>query len=467
MKATVDHPTDVLSTHGSRARTTMLPLLMWCMLVMVGCIDEGQAICEVGAVRCVQNELQQCTTNLEYDVLEVCDVGCEAGRCACDGFAPECDGDEVTQCQAGVVTSAICSNGCQDGQCVECDPGDHECELPVATLPCEGTQTRCDGDLLLRCTDGTFVEEAACEYGCDEGACTEPDCEEICQGACTAEGTCVQCEALTEFAPASDAYNLLSADLPVVWSDRRDTGWFTHNFALVESPLGPAINASTNVQAWFTDDTVPGLFVGASRALALAFTPAEVVSAYVHDGCTSAITDAQLSVAGYEGYRRVMSCPAGHRWDEVALWPAERDYIVSLQARLVTPCDDSAMDRALDSLQVSTLPAVFPPSVAVFAGTYVGGSNASNAQHSLMFELLADGTLQGTSTWPVTGEFTLVGSVNEAGLVSIQDDAPERITGFKRGLYTGTVNLDNGTITGTYADSGDPTLPIAPWSASR
>ncbi|MBA2556558.1 MAG: hypothetical protein H0V12_04310 [Chloroflexi bacterium] len=82
------------------------------------------------------------------------------------------------------------------------------------------------------------------------------------------------------------------------------------------------------------------------------------------------------------------------------------------------------------------------------AGRYTGAVSDPAAQHELTFTVADNGIIEGTSTWPQTGEFVLSGQVNADGTFQMTDDAPERL-GFRRGVYQGTIAAD-GSLTGTY-----------------
>lgn len=105
--------------------------------------------------------------------------------------------------------------------------------------------------------------------------------------------------------------------------------------------------------------------------------------------------------------------------------------------------------------------------VAAFAGNYQGGlQTPANAAHTIAITIAQNGQVSGTSTWANTGNFTLTGTIDANGVLSMADDAPERIAGFNRGIYAGQANAETGQITGTYAE-GDANNVFGNWTAAR
>lgn len=85
------------------------------------------------------------------------------------------------------------------------------------------------------------------------------------------------------------------------------------------------------------------------------------------------------------------------------------------------------------------------------------------AAHSFAIQINPDGSVEGLSEWPETGQFTLVGQVNSDGTVVFVDDAPERL-GFRRGTYEGVITSDT-TIEGVYYEQGQEADQF-PWVAT-
>lgn len=85
---------------------------------------------------------------------------------------------------------------------------------------------------------------------------------------------------------------------------------------------------------------------------------------------------------------------------------------------------------------------------SALVGRYTGSVADPTASHSFAFLVAENGTIQGTTIWPNTGEFQLAGTVNPDGTFQMTDDAPER-RGFRRGIYQGAIAAD-GSISGVY-----------------
>ncbi len=125
------------------------------------------------------------------------------------------------------------------------------------------------------------------------------------------------------------------------------------------------------------------------------------------------------------------------------------------------------------AIQGFELPPPFVPGggggqgVAAFAGNYQGGvQTPANAAHTVAISIAQNGQVTGTSTWANTGNFALTGTIDANGVLNMTDDAPERIQGFNRGIYTGQANAQTGQITGTYAE-GNANNVLANWTIAR
>lgn len=85
------------------------------------------------------------------------------------------------------------------------------------------------------------------------------------------------------------------------------------------------------------------------------------------------------------------------------------------------------------------------------AGVWEGGVGHADATHRFSLSVDENGNVTGSSTWPATGNFALVGSVQADGSIRFNDDAAARL-GFRTGVYEGRLNLD-GSGSGTYYES--------------
>lgn len=119
--------------------------------------------------------------------------------------------------------------------------------------------------------------------------------------------------------------------------------------------------------------------------------------------------------------------------------------------------------------------AVDPVMTQTYAGTVSNPEN-DNVRHQL--ELTVDESLQitGISRWPdnpslglAAREFSLRGTVDGSGELEFRDDTPERIPGFRRGVYTGNLNPAGGVMRGQYYEIDETTDELfyfGDWTAS-
>jgi TIR domain len=116
--------------------------------------------------------------------------------------------------------------------------------------------------------------------------------------------------------------------------------------------IGQGLNASTNVEKWFSDLTTPGIFVGVSKLLvADHFTPATALLAF---GTQCDFLSQQTATSGgLAGFLDMWTCPhSTTRFETVALWPENHSFIAFIELKIVTPADEVSGRRALGSLSV-------------------------------------------------------------------------------------------------------------------
>lgn len=150
-----------------------------------------------GLTGCLKDELLTCSMGdgcLVWAPVAKCSNGCESGACKrgpadnvdeCPGIGVSgCKGNRRVVCQPGDgkyvwVTVAECSNGCNNGACVNSPSCQDKC-------PAEGT-SGCLNDDAMTCAmgDGCLVwaKVATCSNGCQDGACIGKDfCVNTCPG---------------------------------------------------------------------------------------------------------------------------------------------------------------------------------------------------------------------------------------------------------------------------------------------
>ncbi len=113
-----------------------------------------------------------------------------------------------------------------------------------------------------------------------------------------------------------------------------------------------------------------------------------------------------------------------------------------------------------------------------FRGAVTGPANGA-ASHQLQISVDAGLRVTGTSQWPAqqsgnpplpARSFQLSGASDAAGRFEFVDDTPERIPGFRRGVYLGAYNSASGRIVGEYYEFNAATQELfyfGDWSASR
>lgn len=123
-----------------------------------------KSTCLPAQVSCVNGQLRHCRDG-SWEVLVSCDptefCSTELGRCTlCEpGRDTTCNGSRLERCRA-------------DGEGYElvqdCQSAGKVCDValsPEACLTCRASDRRCDGDMLLRCSQGAFSEGQPCAAG--------------------------------------------------------------------------------------------------------------------------------------------------------------------------------------------------------------------------------------------------------------------------------------------------------------
>lgn len=112
---------------------------------------------------------------------------------------------------------------------------------------------------------------------------------------------------------------------------------------------------------------------------------------------------------------------------------------------------------------------------STFRGTVTNPQNP-NVQHTIQLTVNSNLQLSGTSSWPAAPArnlpartFNLSGRSDTSGRFEILDDTPERIPGFRRGVYLGLFNSASGAMVGEYYEFNQATnqlLYFGDWTAS-
>ena len=154
-----------------------------------------------------------------------------------------------------------------------------------------------------------------------------------------------------------DDSGAIRLDVPTAWGNVNGRAWKASNIDGFGNGtlLGARLTASPNVTAWRAagELTTPGILVGVSRALSTRWKPRSLANAFNYEGCRFA-SDEPYSRGGLTGWQVRFECPGSQtRWVTVAATSAAAPgAIVLVQAKLVTPNDDEAYERALATLVV-------------------------------------------------------------------------------------------------------------------
>jgi hypothetical protein len=158
-----------------------------------------------------------------------------------------------------------------------------------------------------------------------------------------------------EYIEISDNSGQISVQVPSVWADTPGNGWHTRGIRGVPdgTRVGPGLNAAPNVEAWKDDLETPGVFIGASRKLLESQSPTTLIRRTPPAGCSSTESTTYASPA-FTGEVVTFRCEeAKVEWRRLAATPtATRDYLMYLEAKLVTTADVEAYNKILNTFEV-------------------------------------------------------------------------------------------------------------------
>ncbi len=156
----------------------------------------------------------------------------------------------------------------------------------------------------------------------------------------------------------TDLNGRISVDVPTAWGNVRRDGWHATGLpGLADGELiGPGLNAAPNIDAWRTDLQTPGVFIGVSREILDHFTPTTLLDGVAFESCDRTAGETYTSDR-FTGDVAEWSCArAGGtpvRWLIVAATPTEkRDFLVYIQMKLVSPADEEAYNKVLNTFEV-------------------------------------------------------------------------------------------------------------------
>ena len=280
---------------------------------------------------------------------------CPLGLCA-PGCSPE------RSCQQGNCLLNMCVEPCDFEQDSGCGLGHCACMAatkgPTGELTCHPLATLCVALNPNSPCIGVALTNGVCDGPSGSRACYadehDPDCQP--KTDATEPTPTTDCDD-EETRLVRDDYQTLTAQVPAAWRTTYGNGWMYGPFPSLPFPLGPGLNTSPNVEAWFEDNVTPGIFLGASVYLVELFDTAAVLERYAYQGCTPSVP-AAIEVGLYSGHETEWDC-GDFSWLLVALWPSSHDFIVHVQFKLMTTCNRDVFRRLLETIEV-TEPAQWP-----------------------------------------------------------------------------------------------------------
>jgi hypothetical protein len=158
-----------------------------------------------------------------------------------------------------------------------------------------------------------------------------------------------------DYVEVSDDTKQISVEVPTVWAHVPGNGWHASSIPGVTNGtrVGPGLNAAPNVDAWMNDLETPGVFIGASRQLLERHTPSTLLRRTPPAGCASTGSETYAS-ANFTGEVVTFQCEGTKtQWRRLAATPTTtRDYLMYLEAKLVTTADLEAYNKILNTFEV-------------------------------------------------------------------------------------------------------------------
>ena len=150
----------------------------------------------------------------------------------------------------------------------------------------------------------------------------------------------------SDFTQIRDDSRVLAVNVPVEWTDRDGAPWVIDG-----QEVGQQIRASTDLDAFTTSWTVPGLIFSASEQLAGGYTPAQLADQLDFSGECSRTSREDYSDPVYTGVRvDYTGCGnANATYTVIAAEPASGDALVLVQFQSVAPRDDEALQEVINT----------------------------------------------------------------------------------------------------------------------
>lgn len=147
----------------------------------------------------------------------------------------------------------------------------------------------------------------------------------------------------------------LSAEVPSEWGDRYTgyDGTFEGEDVDAGEGVGPAITASTDMNAWATGGPVPGMYMLASRDLAQEYDEDQLVDSSLKDLSSCAAGERQdFDRPPYSGKIQTWDCRGdGSTIFKLGAVPEGRECVIVLQVKTYSEADREAARHLLDTFE--------------------------------------------------------------------------------------------------------------------
>jgi serine protease Do len=158
-----------------------------------------------------------------------------------------------------------------------------------------------------------------------------------------------------DYVEVSDDTGQISVQVPRVWTNVPGDGWHARGIPDVpfKAYVGPGLNAAPDVEAWREDLETPGVFIGASRELLKQHDTTDLLRSTHPAGC-AAVESETFASARFTGELLTYRCDGTKtQWRRLAATPTTtRDYLLYLEAKLVTSADVEAYNKILNTFEV-------------------------------------------------------------------------------------------------------------------
>lgn len=257
---------------------------------------------------------------------------------------------------SGIWTSSVKSGSPADRAGVR--PGDVVTKLERLVLATDGTMAGYCDILRSRAADDTLQIEVI-RPGTQqvlEGQINGRELEETFSFAAEEEELGVAdagASSYGDYYTFSDERGAIRVDIPRAWGDTSSGAWVAGG---EELPQSVAVTAAPSIEAFANGWTTPGMFLGASRQLAQAIGPEELLDQNSFADSCSYDGRTPYSDGLYTGYFDTWSSCGGTDTllIAVAFMPEGGSFLGLAQVQVVAEADLEALDRIIDSFVVAS-----------------------------------------------------------------------------------------------------------------